>query len=223
MFPSCAVRGAVSPCGAGMRSQRCLAPAVRASGGRRRLRRPRHKEPALRWSAMIWDGFRLAVGLLTAIPVRTGRAGRASGADGAGTGGAGGAGTGGAGRTGGGWSVSRQTAAAAMAWAPAVGLALGVAAAAVLVGADRLLRAGPLLAAVLAVVTLALLTRGLHLDGLADLADGLGSRRTAPAALEIMKRSDIGPFGVTTLVLTLFVQVAALAQAQPRGTATLAA
>ncbi|HKB29645.1 MAG TPA: adenosylcobinamide-GDP ribazoletransferase [Streptosporangiaceae bacterium] len=171
---------------------------------------------------MIWDGFRLAVGLLTAIPVRTGRAGRASGADGAGTGGAGGAGTGGAGRTGGGWSVSRQTAAAAMAWAPAVGLALGVAAAAVLVGADRLLRAGPLLAAVLAVVTLALLTRGLHLDGLADLADGLGSGRTAPAALEIMKRSDIGPFGVTTLVLTLFVQVAALAQAQARGTASIA-
>jgi adenosylcobinamide-GDP ribazoletransferase len=101
-----------------------------------------------------------------------------------------------------------------MAWAPAVGLALGAAAAAVLVCADHLLRAGPLLAAVLAVVTLTLLTRGLHLDGLADLADGLGSGKPAAQALDIMKRSDIGPFGVAALVLTLFAQIAALAQAQ---------
>ena len=154
---------------------------------------------------MIWDGFRLAVSLLSAIPVRTTGAQRAgSAAD--------------AGRAG----VSRRLAGLAMAWAPAVGLGLGAAAAAVLVGADRLLRAGPLLAAVLAVATLALLTRGLHLDGLADLADGLGSGRAAAAALEIMKRSDIGPFGVATLVLTLLTQVAALAQAQARGTASAA-
>jgi len=70
---------------------------------------------------------------------------------------------------------------------------------------------------VLAVAALALLTRGLHLDGLADTADGLGSRRPAGEALAIMKRSDIGPFGVVTLVLTLLIQVAALAQAQALG------
>ncbi len=150
---------------------------------------------------MIWDGFRLAVSLLSAVPVRPIGGRRAGGAEDAGRA-----------------AVSRRLAGFAMAWAPAVGLALGAAAAAVLVGADRLLRAGPLLAAVLAVATLALLTRGLHLDGLADLADGLGSGRAAPEALEIMKRSDIGPFGVATLVLTLLAQVAALAQAQARGT-----
>jgi adenosylcobinamide-GDP ribazoletransferase len=83
-------------------------------------------------------------------------------------------------------------------------------------------RTGPLLAAVLAVTALAMLTRGLHLDGLADLADGLGSRRPADQALAIMKRSDIGPFGVVTLVLTLAVQVAALAQAQALGRGALA-
>ena len=160
---------------------------------------------------MCWDGFRLAVSLLSVVPVRAGRAVRTGPADGA----AGvPAGTHVREGTGGAASISRQTAAAAMAWAPAVGLALGAAAAAVLVCADHLLRAGPLLAAVLAIATLTLLTRGLHLDGLADLADGLGSGKPAAQALEIMKRSDIGPFGVAALVLTLFAQIAALAQAQ---------
>jgi adenosylcobinamide-GDP ribazoletransferase len=112
---------------------------------------------------------------------------------------------------------SRRTAAAAMAWAPAVGMLLGGLAAGVLEVAARYGRTGPLLAAVLAVATLAAGTRALHLDGLADLADGLGSRQPAGRALEIMKQSDIGPFGVVTLVLTLAVQVAALAQAEALG------
>src|SRR4051812_22704393 len=58
----------------------------------------------------------------------------------------------------------------------------------------------------------AALTRGLHLDGLADTADGLGSGKPAEDALRIMKQSDIGPFGVITLVLVLLAQVAALSQ-----------
>jgi adenosylcobinamide-GDP ribazoletransferase len=152
-------------------------------------------------------GLRLAFTLLTAIPLNEGGRGRAGGA---GPGAAGGAGQGRA-------APSRRAAGAAMIWAPAVGLLLGAAAAGVLELAARWGRTGPLLAAVLAVTALALLTRGLHLDGLADLADGLGSRRPADQALAIMKRSDIGPFGVVTLVLTLAVQVAALAQAQALG------
>ena len=111
----------------------------------------------------------------------------------------------------------RETAGAAMAWAPAVGLLLGVIATAVLLVADHPLGLGPLTAAVLAVAALALLTRGLHLDGLADLADGLGSGRPAPAALDIMRRSDIGPLGTVTVVLTLLVQVASLSQAESGG------
>jgi adenosylcobinamide-GDP ribazoletransferase len=117
---------------------------------------------------------------------------------------------------------SRPVAGAAMAWAPAIGLLLGAAAAGVLELAARFGHTGPLLAAVLAVAVLALLTRGLHLDGLADLADGLGSGQPPSRALEIMKRSDIGPFGVVTLVLTLGVQVAALAQAQALGRGLIA-
>ena len=111
----------------------------------------------------------------------------------------------------------RRTAGAAMAWAPGVGLLLGVIAAAVLLAADHPLGLGPLTAAVLAVAALALLTRGLHLDGLADLADGLGSGRPAGAALDIMRRSDIGPLGTVTVVLTLLIQVAALSQAESSG------
>ena len=137
---------------------------------------------------MRWSGLRLSVTLLTVIPLR----GPAT-------------------------EPSRDTAAAAMAWAPAVGLLLGIIAAAVLVVADHPLGAGPLTAAGLAVAALALLTRGLHLDGLADLADGLGSGQPAARALDIMRRSDIGPFGIVTLVLTLVIQVGALAHAEAAG------
>ena len=108
-------------------------------------------------------------------------------------------------------------AAAAMAWAPGVGLLLGVLAGAVLVVVDHPLGAGPLTGAGLAVASLALLTRGLHLDGLADLADGLGSGKPAPAALDIMRRSDIGPLGTVTLIVTLLIQVAAVSQAESAG------
>ena len=114
-----------------------------------------------------------------------------------------------------------------MAWAPVIGLLLGAAAAAVLwVLPASTGTPGRCSAAVIAMAVLALLTRGLHLDGLADLADGLGSRQPAGDALAIMKRSDIGPFGVVALVLTLLVQVAALARAEALGrgvTAVIAA
>ncbi|MER7581019.1 adenosylcobinamide-GDP ribazoletransferase [Kitasatospora sp. NPDC097691] len=103
----------------------------------------------------------------------------------------------------------RAAGARAMVTAPVVGLVLGLLAA----GAGALVawRAGGPLGAVTAVGALAALTRGLHLDGLADVADGLGSGKPAEDALRIMKQSDIGPFGVLTLVLVLLAQVAALA------------
>lgn len=110
------------------------------------------------------------------------------------------------------------TAGSAMAWAPGVGLLLGAVAAALLAAADHPLGAGPLAGAVLAVAALALLTRGLHLDGLADLADGLGSGKPADDALAIMRKSDIGPLGVVTLVFAVLIQVAAVARAESLST-----
>jgi adenosylcobinamide-GDP ribazoletransferase len=147
-------------------------------------------------------GLRLSVTLLTMIPWREARASE-PGADG----------TAPATEP----ALAPATVSAAMAWAPAVGLLLGVIASAVLLVADHPLGAGPLTAAGLAIGVLALLSRGLHLDGLADLADGLASGKPAPAALDIMRRSDIGPLGTVTLILTLLIQVAALGQAESAG------
>ncbi|QGV82836.1 adenosylcobinamide-GDP ribazoletransferase [Streptomyces ficellus] len=103
----------------------------------------------------------------------------------------------------------RGAARAGMLAAPVAGLVVGLASAAA-GGLFWLLGAGPLLAAVASAAVPAVLTRGLHLDGLADTADGLGSGRPAEDALRIMKQSDIGPFGVITLLFVLFAQVAAV-------------
>ncbi|MGP4051141.1 adenosylcobinamide-GDP ribazoletransferase [Streptomyces sp. 2A115] len=105
-----------------------------------------------------------------------------------------------------------EAARAGMLCAPVAGLAVGLLAAALGLFL-LLLGAGPLLAAVATAAVPATLTRGLHLDGLADIADGLGSGKPAEDALRIMKQSDIGPFGVIALVFVLFAQVAALAEA----------
>ncbi|MEO7263223.1 MAG: adenosylcobinamide-GDP ribazoletransferase [Jatrophihabitantaceae bacterium] len=105
--------------------------------------------------------------------------------------------------------VDRRTAALAMAWAPAVGLALGAVLAALAWGLTGL-GLGPLPSAAVLVVSAALLTRGLHLDGLADTFDGLGSYADADRALAIMKSPEAGPLGVAAIAAVLLVDAAAL-------------
>ncbi len=97
---------------------------------------------------------------------------------------------------------------------PLVGALLGFAAGLVLVAADAAglpAVAGPLLALAAA----ALLTGGLHEDGLADTADGFGARRTPAERLAIMRDSRIGTYGVLALGLALALKVAALAALAP--------
>lgn len=107
--------------------------------------------------------------------------------------------------------IDRRVAAGAMASFPLVGLVLGALAGAFAWAVGWL--GGALLGSVLGVATLAWLTGALHLDGVADTADGLGSRRPPEQALEIMRRSDIGPMGVISLLLVLLVDVVALSVA----------
>jgi len=106
-------------------------------------------------------------------------------------------------------NVDRAAASGAIAVAPVVGLVLGFAAAGLLLLLD-LVHVGGLLAGFLVVTFLALATRGMHLDGLADTADGLGSYKDPDRALAIMANGPVGPFGVVALVLVLGLQAAAV-------------
>ena len=103
-----------------------------------------------------------------------------------------------------------QAGAGVLPWAPLVGVGLGTVAGGLTWGTAEV--ASPFVGAVVGIAVLALLTRGLHLDGLADTADGLGPLRDRARALEVMRAGDVGPFGVATLVLTVLLQVACLTQ-----------
>ena len=105
--------------------------------------------------------------------------------------------------------IDRASAAVAMSMAPVVGLLLGGVLAVLLV-AVRAAGASDLLAGAVTVAAGVLLTRGLHLDGLADTVDAFGSYRSGDAALEVMKKPDIGPFGVAAIALVLLIQAAAI-------------
>ena len=120
--------------------------------------------------------------------------------------------------------IRKETAARAIWWLPAIGGLLAAVAAALLVAAEAGGHSAPrrLLAATLAVAVLGLLTGGLHLDGLADTVDGLASRRPRQEALEIMRRSDVGPFGVAALLVVLLLQVTSLATLTPGVPVTVA-
>jgi adenosylcobinamide-GDP ribazoletransferase len=165
---------------------------------------------------VIPDSLRLAVGTLTAVPVRPPR------------------------------RVDRTVAGRALLWAPLVGLALALLGAVVIItvrligGAPEPAGAwefrygwawvtrniaADLLAAALAIALLARLTRALHLDGLIDTADGFGVKGEGPDVvarrLAVMRRPDAGAFGVVTVVVVLLVQVAALAMCLLTGHGTV--
>ncbi len=105
--------------------------------------------------------------------------------------------------------VNQDVARRALYWAPVVGAGLGSLAAGVLT-ALHALGAPSLLTGLAVVGMLAGLTRGMHLDGLADTADGLGCYGGPQRALEVMRDGSCGPFGVVTLVLVLTTQATAL-------------
>lgn len=90
---------------------------------------------------------------------------------------------------------------------PLVGAALGLAVGAAALGLADLLPA--LLAGLLAVALELVLTGALHLDGLADSADGLGGADRG-RSLAIMRDHALGTYGAAALALDLLVKAAAL-------------
>jgi adenosylcobinamide-GDP ribazoletransferase len=93
-------------------------------------------------------------------------------------------------------------------WFPIVGAAIGA-----LVGSVWWLSDWafpPLIAAVLVVIADLIVTGMLHMDGLADSADGLLPHATRAERLRIMRAPDVGAFGVIAVAVTLLARVSAL-------------
>lgn len=117
--------------------------------------------------------------------------------------------------------IGKRVAGGAMLLAPLASIPLAAVAALIVWGGDAM-GLFPLATAALALGAVALGSRGLHLDGLADTADGLGASYDRERALEVMRRGDSGPTGVATLVLVLIVQCGALTGAILRGNGIVA-
>jgi adenosylcobinamide-GDP ribazoletransferase len=127
-------------------------------------------------------GARLALSFLTVLP-----AGRLDGAP-----------------TGEAW-LSR-----AAAWFPVVGALVGGVGASVVVGADAA-RLPVAVSGALAVVATVVVTRGLHEDGLADTADGLGVHGSRERRLAAMRDSAVGAHGALAIGCALLLSALALA------------
>lgn len=101
----------------------------------------------------------------------------------------------------------------ALPWFPAVGLLLGALLLPVAWLAGQFW--GAFVVAALLVVSWAVLTGGLHLDGLSDTFDGVMSWRPRARKLEIMKDSRIGAMGALALVAVLLLKFALLSELGP--------
>lgn len=99
------------------------------------------------------------------------------------------------------------------AYFPAVGALIGLVAGIVFALVSAVTT--PLVAAVVAAASLAVLTGALHLDGVADAADGLFGRGDLTRRLEVMRDPRVGSFGVTAIALVVVGEVAALASMSP--------
>lgn len=106
-------------------------------------------------------------------------------------------------------AYSEERMAASVRYFPLVGLLIGIIAS---TAYQFSLFIFPAIVAILvSIAVTALITGGLHEDGLADTFDGIGGGSTAAHALEIMKDSRVGVFGLMALTFALAIKVVSLA------------
>jgi adenosylcobinamide-GDP ribazoletransferase len=95
-------------------------------------------------------------------------------------------------------------------WFPVVGLFLGAFWAGFDAAVEKVFP--PALRGAFDVLILAVITGGLHLDGLADTADGLLSQTSREEALHVMRDSRIGTWGALALIGVIGFKLLALSQ-----------
>ncbi len=105
-------------------------------------------------------------------------------------------------------SYDDRTFAEALGWYPFIGLLIGLALWALDRGLSELLP--PVPTAVLLVAFLALASGGLHLDGVADTADGMAVQGDRAERLGVMSEGNTGPAGVMALLIVLMAEWAAI-------------
>ncbi len=104
--------------------------------------------------------------------------------------------------------ASEETVAASFGWFPIVGFLIGLA----LAGEDWVLAHlfAQVIRSVLIIMSLTIVTGGVHLDGLADTADALGAGRERERALDILRDSRVGTFGASAIFFDLTLKILAL-------------
>lgn len=115
-----------------------------------------------------------------------------------------------------GGDIDRSRARRAIGGAPVAGILLGLVAAGLLRAAVAI-GLPTTLAGLLTVGLIALATRGMHVDGLADTVDGLGCYGPPQRALEVMRSGGAGPFAVAAMVIVLGGQGLALGDLAAQG------
>lgn len=93
---------------------------------------------------------------------------------------------------------------------PLIGALIGALLGGIGLWLDSILPAGPIAALLIAIG--ALITGGLHLDGLMDTADGLCGGRSREQRLTVMRDSRVGAFGVIAGGVALLGQFACLSE-----------
>jgi adenosylcobinamide-GDP ribazoletransferase len=113
------------------------------------------------------------------------------------------------------WAGGERELSRSLYYFPMVGLLIGGVAAALCFGLDHVLPA--LASSAILVCALIAASKALHIDGLADTADGLLSSRTREQMLDIMRDSRTGAMGVVAVVCVIVLKTALLTGIAPEG------